>query len=45
MKLARDIMSLSTFKQDVRFFVESCGSPGSAVYAALVSCTNPFFKA
>ena len=32
-------------KQVVRFFVESCGSPGSSVYAALERCTNPFCKA
>ncbi len=31
--------------QVVRFFVESCGSPGSSVYAALVCCTNPFCTA
>ena len=31
-------------RQVVRFFVESCGSPGFS-YAALVRCTNPFGKA
>ena len=35
----------SSEEQVVRFFVESCGSPGLPVYAALVCCTNPFCKA
>lgn len=43
--LANNCKDVITSFQIVRFFVESCGSPGFPVYAALVCCTNPFCKA
>ena len=43
--LAMEVLFPYTSFQVVRFFVESCGSPGSISYAALVCCTNPFCNA